>query len=157
MAQMSRSQAEDFLYHEARLLDEGRLEDWLSLFTHDAYYWIPSNKGADPRVETPIVYDSREGLEDRISRLRSPAAHSQSPPSRTTHLISNVEVKGGENGISVVYSGFVVYEVRLGLERSMAGRCEHHVREEEGEWRIALKKVWLINRDAAIYNLTFLL
>ena len=192
MAEINRSEAEEFLYREARLLDEGRLEEWLLLFTQDAYYWMPSDKGLDPREETPIIYDDRATLEDRISRLRSPAAHSQSPPSRTRHMISNVEVgpgpvqgavvypvpqnaphvSAGTNALNPeghrpkatdvspwygVYSNFVVYEARLGLERSLAGHYEHHLRREKAGWRIALKKVWLMNRDFPIYNITFIL
>jgi len=157
VAEITRSEAEEFLYREARLLDEGRLEEWLLLFTQDAYYWMPSDKGLDPREETPIIYDDRATLEDRVSRLRSPAAHSQSPPSRTRHMISNVEVEQGSGQGAVVYSNFVVYEARLGLERSLAGRYEHHLRREQAGWRIALKKVWLMNRDFPIYNLTFIL
>lgn len=157
VGEMTRSEAEEFLYHEARLLDEGRLEEWLLLFTEDAYYWMPSQKGLDPREETPIIYDDRATLEDRVFRLRSPAAHSQSPPSRTRHIISNVEVEPGPDQGAVVYSNFVVYEVRLGLERSLAGHTEHQLRGEQAGWRIALKKVWLMNRDFPIYNLTFIL
>jgi len=157
VAQVRRPEAEDFLYREARLIDERKFEDWLVLFTQDARYWIPNPKGSDPREETPIINDDMETLKDRIWRLRSPAAHAQSPPSRTRHIISNVEVEGGKDGVTLVYSNFVIYEVRLGEERSVAGHYEHHLRKEDGEWRIALKKIWLINRDLPIYNLTFLI
>lgn len=157
MDQLTRSEAEDFLYREARLIDESRFEDWFDLFTQDAHYWIPNKKGGDPREETPIVYDDMETLKDRIWRLRSPAAHAQSPGSRTRHIISNVEVGEGKDGVYHLYSNFVLYEVRLGEERSFAGHCEHLLRKEDGEWRIALKKIWLINRDLPIYNLAFLI
>ena len=33
---------EQFLLHEARLLDEGRFDEWLALFTPDAWYWVPA-------------------------------------------------------------------------------------------------------------------
>ena len=157
VAQLTRSEAEDFLYREARLVDERRFEDWFDLFTQDAHYWIPNQKGGDPREESPIAYDDMETLKDRIWRLRSPAAHSQNPGSRTRHIISNVEVGEEKDGLSLVYSNFVIFEVRLGEERSVAGHYEHHLRKVGGEWRIALKKVWLINRDLPIYNLTFLI
>lgn len=156
MERITRLEAEEFLYREARLLDQRRFEEWLSLFTSDAHYWLPTQEGSDPREKAPMIYDDRETLEDRVWRLRHPAAHSQSPASRTLHVISNVEVEHDTDGKARVHSNFVIYEVRVGEQRSFAGAYEHHLRKESGGWRIALKKIWLINRDLPIYNLTFL-
>jgi benzoate/toluate 1,2-dioxygenase subunit beta len=78
-----RQEIEAFLYHEARLLDDGRLDDWLALFTPDAYYWIPCNADdVDPARHVSLVYDDRQHLADRIWRLQSGWAHAQDPPSR---------------------------------------------------------------------------
>lgn len=157
MTHMTRPEAEDFLYREARLLDERRLEEWLALFTEDAHYWIPYQDGADPGVQTPIVYDDRVTLERRIARLRNSAAHAQSPPSRTRHYITNVEVESTGPDEAKVYSNLVIYEVRTGQQRDCAGWCEHRLRRQQAGWRIAQKKVCLINSDQPIYNLTFLI
>jgi ethylbenzene dioxygenase beta subunit len=33
-------EVEQFLYREARLLDERRFHEWLALFTDDVRYWM---------------------------------------------------------------------------------------------------------------------
>jgi len=66
-------ECEDFLLHEARLLDEGRFDDWLSLFTPDARYWVPSEPDhASPLDTVSLIYDDRQLLETRVRRLASP-------------------------------------------------------------------------------------
>ena len=83
---------ERFLYHEARLLDEGQLDDWLALLTPDAYYWIPCNANdVDPTRHVSLIYDDRQHLEDRIWRIKSGWAHAQDPPSHTRRIVGNVE------------------------------------------------------------------
>lgn len=310
---LARMAAEDFLIREARLLDEGRFEAWLGLFTADGTYRVPGGDGGDwgygqaegvdaqdpdaaggwgpAGYGLPLIDDDRATLEDRILRLRSPATHSQSPPSRTLHVVGGVEVEpvagpelarpdlrtrgvdrpesvvggdardaigsgaaaggsagrlgvrsgagsgwpgrvgveplaraagvamagadGGTSGGSEtserdmetetetrtetgtdtgadadaaagkgarapvetqrgtrgggqvggvvearVHSTLLVYEARVGVVRCFAGRCLYRLRRAEGGeggWRIAAKTVWLINRDQALYNLTFLL
>jgi 3-phenylpropionate/cinnamic acid dioxygenase small subunit len=154
---VTRSDAEEFLYREARLLDERRFDEWLALFTEDARYWIPQHEDDDPGVKTPILYDDYPTLKTRIWRLRNPNAHAQSPASRTRHYITNVEVEANGSGEATIYSNVIIYEARTGAHRSCAGWCEHKLRWDEAGWRIAQKKICLINADEPIYNLTFLL
>lgn len=154
---LSRQEAEDFLYREAALLDDMRLEEWLELFTDDATYWIPENKDdLDPSRETSILYDDRLRMEDRVWRLSHGPAHSQIPPSRTRRMISNVEVREATDGEVILYSNFVIFEVRRDEQRTFAGRYEHHLRREGDGWRIARKKANLVNNASPIYNLTFM-
>lgn len=146
-----------FLYREARLIDEKRFDEWLSLFTEDAVYWCPANRDdADPMRSVSIFYDDAQRIKERVLRLKSGNAFSQDPPSRTRHLIANVEVSGEANGAVVVYSNFLILEVRQGAQRVHGGQYEHHLRRDDREWRIALKKVSLINNDLPVGNLTFL-
>lgn len=155
---LTRRGAEAFLYREARLLDEGRIEEWLELFTEDGRYWIPENRDdADPTREVSIIYDDRQRLEERVYRLRHTPVHGQTPPSRTRHFISNVQVEGEEEGAVTVYANFIVYEVRLKEQRSLAGQSQYRLRRVDGDWRIVLKKVNLINNDCPIFNLTFII
>jgi 3-phenylpropionate/cinnamic acid dioxygenase small subunit len=154
---MKRSEAEDFLTREARLLDERKFEDWLELFDDSARYWVPTKDETDPGLHTSLVFDDRSTLEDRVSRLQDSAAHAQSPPSTTRHFITNVEVEELGNGETKIYSNFLVYEIRMKRERLCAGWCEHRLRQYDNRWLITEKKVCLINSDQAIYNLTFLL
>ena len=71
---------ERFLLHEARLLDDGKFDDWLALFTPDAWYWVPSEPDQDnPHDTVSLIYDDRRLLETRVRRLASPRIYSQEP------------------------------------------------------------------------------
>jgi len=154
---MSRTEAEDILYTEARLLDEVRYKDWLGMLTSDAVYWMPCNgDGVDPTREVTLVYDNFARLSDRVDRLMSGVAHAQSPPSKTKRLISNVQIDSTDENAATVLSGFILYELRRGKERIFAGRYEHRMRFEDGGWKIAAKKAVLVNNDEVIDNLTFI-
>lgn len=158
MTQLTRQEAEEFLYKEAKFLDERRFEEWLDLLADDAYYWMPSQDEVFPHEKTPIMYYDRSTVEDWVFRLRNPRTYSQSPPSKTLHLISNVHVneQAGRKGDLMIYSNFILYETRKGEQRSFAGQCEHYLRREKEQWKITLKKIKLINRDHVMYNLTFI-
>jgi 3-phenylpropionate/cinnamic acid dioxygenase small subunit len=157
MTRLSRPEAEDILYAEARLLDEVRYRDWLGMLTADAVYWMPCNgDGVDPTREVTLVYDNFARLSDRVDRLTSGVAHAQSPPSKTKRLISNVQIDRAEEDAATVLSGFILYELRRGKERIFAGRYEHRMSFEDGRWKIAAKKTVLVNNDEVIDNLTFI-
>lgn len=157
MPTLTRAEAEDLLYREARLLDEHRYDEWAQMLTSDVTYWIPCNgEGTDPKRQISLVYDDLAKLEDRIARLASGIAHAQSPPSKTKRLVSNVQLEESAQDIALVVSGFIMYELRRGKERVFAGRYEHTMRLEDGRWKIAAKKVVLANNDEVIDNLTFI-
>ena len=85
---------EQFLLHEARLLDDGKFDDWLALFTPEAWYWVPSEPDqADPVETVSLIYDDRRLLETRVRRLASPRMYSQEPRSRTSRMIGNVSIE----------------------------------------------------------------
>jgi len=149
-------EVERFLYDEASLLDERRYEDWLALFTDDAHYWLPTESDADPTREASLIFDDRPALGTRAMRLLHPAAYSQTPPSKTSHQVTNVRVEPGSDGELKVHSTFSLFEARLGTQRSFGGTCEHVLRPLEGGWRIAFKKVVLVNSDGFLHNLTFM-
>jgi 3-phenylpropionate/cinnamic acid dioxygenase small subunit len=165
MSELSRQDAEDLLYREARLLDERRLEEWLELFTADGMYWVPIEDDVDPELEPAMQYDDAEQRAMRVYQILHLPHYAQLPPSRTVHVVSNVEVENAAAGDeATVRCSLVVYELRsgdhlqlgLGEQRTLAARCEYRLRREEG-WRIALKKVMLIDRELPIHNLSFLL
>src|ERR1700732_1005903 len=82
---------EQFLLHEARLLDDGKFDAWLALFTPEAWYWVPSEPDqADPVETVSLIYDDRRLLETRVRRLASPRMYSQEPRSRTSRIVRNV-------------------------------------------------------------------
>jgi 3-phenylpropionate/cinnamic acid dioxygenase small subunit len=162
--ELTRTAAEDFLFHESRLLDERRLEEWLELFTSDGIYWIPLDENADPEREPSILYDDSMQRAQRVYQILHQPHHAQRPPSQTVHFISNVEVTPEDNASALVRCNTLVHELRpgdpqqfgLGIHRALAGRCEYRLRYQEA-WRIALKKVLLIDHSQPIFNLTFIL
>jgi 3-phenylpropionate/cinnamic acid dioxygenase small subunit len=157
MPLLSRSDAEDILFREARILDERRYREWLEMFGETSTYWMPCNgEGNDPTREISLIFDDRTKLNDRINRLESGVAHAQSPPSKTKRLISNVEIENAEDNAATVLSGFILYELRRGKERIFAGSYEHRLQFVDNKWKIASKKVVLINNDEVIDNLTFM-
>lgn len=143
-------EVEQFLYREARLLDERRFEEWMGLFAEDGYYWVPAAPDQDdPYQAVSIFFDDRELMKTRIGRLRHPKIHSQEPHSRTCHYVSNVEIDeayGTENEI-LVHSAQMMLEFRLDRQTSYGGRCRHLLRKTDGDFEIAWKRVDLVNCD----------
>ena len=157
-AKVDRLEIEDYLFSEARLLDDEKFDEWLELFTDDAIYWAPCNRyEIDPSTEVSLIYDDRGRLGDRIWRLNSGLAYSQEPRSRTRHMVGNVQILEATAEKVSVTSSFAIFELRKGVQRTFAGRYEHHLRPADGSWKIAYKKVELLNNDEPIDNLTFLL
>jgi benzoate/toluate 1,2-dioxygenase subunit beta len=155
---VDRQRIENFLYREARLMDEHAYDAWLALWTDDALYWIPCNEDDfDPERHVSIVYENRARLEDRIARLKSGAAYAQDPKSRLSRIVSNVEIEGENDFETIVHSTFNVSALRRGRMDIFAGRAIHKLRHQGDSFRIAYKKVLLINNDMVINNLTFLI
>jgi 3-phenylpropionate/cinnamic acid dioxygenase small subunit len=155
---VDRHQIENFLYREARLMDEHAYDEWLSLWAEDMLYWVPCNEDdIDPQRHVSIIYDDHPRLEDRIERLKSGAAYAQEPKSRLRRVISNVEIEEGENGEVTTYSNFNLTELRRGRQDTFAGRTIHKLRPQGSGFKIAYKKVLLVNNDEVIDNLTFLI
>ncbi|MPY86213.1 MAG: hypothetical protein GEV00_23985, partial [Actinophytocola sp.] len=95
---LSSEEASTFLLREARLLDELRLDEWLALFAPDSLYWVPIAEPDDggPARNTSLIRDGDVRRQERVFRLLSTPLPSQTPPSRTLHLISNVAVEPTE-------------------------------------------------------------
>lgn len=129
---LTRTDAEDFLYHEARLLDEWSLAEWADLFDEDGEYLIPPTEApdGDPSTTLFLVYDDRHRLTERAKRLLKRNAHAEFPRSRVQHMITNVQVEdaGGEfvrvrctflvhrsrSDDVEVFPGHAVYDLRVG-------------------------------------------
>jgi len=140
---------EQFLMHEARLLDEARFDDWLALFTADAWYWVPSEPGQDnPHDTVSLMYDDRRLLETRVRRLASPRIYSQEPRSRTSRMIGQVSIEDGGGSACTVRSKFVMIEYRRESQRIFAGTTTHRLVLADGGIRIAWKRIDLVDCDA---------
>jgi 3-phenylpropionate/cinnamic acid dioxygenase small subunit len=139
-----------FLLHEARMLDEGKFDDWLALFTPEVRYWVPSEPGQESPLDTvSLIYDDRRLLETRVRRLSSPRIYSQEPRSRTSRIVTNVTIEEDPDPAStLVRSKFMLVEFRRNEQRIFGGTSFHRLTNADGEIRIAWKRVDLVNCDA---------
>ena len=129
--QISRPEVEDFLFHEAALLDEWRLDEWLELLTDDATYEVPPNDTptGDSKDTLFILADDIVRIRERVKRLKSPNCHAEFPHSRTRRIISNVRILGREGNLVTVSANFVCYRFRR----------HERIREYVGSYRHVLK------------------
>jgi 3-phenylpropionate/cinnamic acid dioxygenase small subunit len=149
----TRDECRRLLEREARLLDEGRYEDWLALYAEECVVWVPAaERPGDPRREVTVFFDDRQRLEDRIFRLRTGKAWSQVPPSRTVRLVSNVEVYRAAQKL-MVRSNLLLAELRAGESRQLAAWCAHRL----AHGKIEAKQVNLLERDQSLRNPSILL
>jgi benzoate/toluate 1,2-dioxygenase beta subunit len=148
---------EQFLYHEARLLDTGQLEAWLELFTEDATYWIPLEKDQrDPLETSSIIHDDRTLLGLRVKQARHPRAHARQPLARTVHQVGNVMVsEEGKNEIKV-NSTLQLVEFRVEKQRVWGALVEHRLRRVNESFKIAHKRVDLVNSEGELDGIAIL-
>lgn len=144
---------------EARLLDEGRLDDWLALYAPECVYWVPATPhGGDPRREIAVAFDDRRRLEDRIFRLKNDYAWSQRPASRTARIIADVGVfSTPDPAVFMVRSTFLTTELQAGDRRTYTGWYGHRLRDMRDGWQILVKQVNLIDCDRNLRNPSILL
>lgn len=159
-------EVERFLYREARLLDERRLHEWLELLTDDVHYWMAGRSNRYPKSskaiaildpdryveddmvredELAILDETKETLAARVARLDTGMAWAEDPPSRTRHVITNIEVEPGEADAELkVYSNFIVYRSRAETEQDFyVGARQDVLRRVDGAWKIARRKLIL--------------
>lgn len=142
-----------FVYHEARLIDERRFEEWYALFTDDARYWIPLTRGQpDAEDHTSLLYEDKLLLRVRIERLGQPNAFSQHPPSYCQHVLQAPQLEEARpDGRSfVMRTPFMYVESQLDSQLLLAGVARHWLEARAEGLRIRLKKVELVNCDAAL-------
>jgi p-cumate 2,3-dioxygenase subunit beta len=132
MTLVTRAEVEDFLYHEAALLDDWKLDEWQALLTDDATYYVPPNDqlNGNHRSTLFLVADDRERIRQRIIRINDPNCHAEYPKSRTRRMISNVRILAVEGDLVTVAANFVCYRYR---------RYER-IREYVGAYRYILKR-----------------
>ena len=150
---MSPAQVQDvqaFVQAEARLLNQARYQDWLALFATDGRYWVPL--GGDAQSESDIhnalANEDRLLLTLRVERLLAGRAHSQQPASRSAHVLQLPQVDVCNDYHAEVYTPFTYVESRGEQQIWLVGQWCHRLCREQGAWRIALKRVNLLNAGA---------
>ncbi len=146
---------QDFLVREARLLDDRAFEEWLELFTDDIVYWMPERtnpwESDDPADsvskpgELALFEETKETLRTRVARLATGMAWSEVPPSRTRHLVTNVQVERGETDSELrVRSYFMVYRTQLEHSQDVfVGERDDVLRKVGDQWKIARRTIVL--------------
>ena len=140
------------------MLDTQRYEEWLELFTEDATYWVPLEQGQkDPHETSSIIYDDRTLLELRVKQIRHPRAHARQPLARTVHQIGNVSVQSDTAQEVRVASTLTLIEFRNEKQRVYGALIEHRLRRTGDTFRIAHKRVDLVNSEGELDGIAILL
>ncbi|KRW59622.1 benzoate 1,2-dioxygenase small subunit [Pseudomonas sp. TTU2014-080ASC] len=141
----------DFLYREARYLDDRQWDEWLELYAPDATFWMPAwddrdNLTEDPQSEISLIwYGNRGGLEDRVFRIKTERSSATMPDTRTSHNISNIEITGERDGLCHVRFNWHTLSFRYKTTDSYFG-TSFYVLDLHGEQpQIKAKKVVLKN------------
>ena len=165
-----KQEVEDFLYREAELLDERRYEEWLDLFTSDVHYWMPMRRNV-PRDEPEREFtrpgtdvnwfdEGKDTLTRRVRQILTGVHWAEEPPSRTCHVVANVQVlhatPDGPSPTEIgVKSRFLVYRNRVETETDLlVGKREDLLRRVDGQWKIARRKIVLDQNVLLAKNLT---
>lgn len=138
-------EVENFFVREAALLDEWNLDDWLTLFTEDGRYIVPSTDKpeGDPKETLGIINDDMARLRGRVVRLKSRHAHREFPWSRTRRFITNVRIKEIFGEEILVSASFLVYRIRSGQVDPLIGSYAYTLRRVDGALKIAVRRAVL--------------
>lgn len=145
---VTRTEVEDFLFHEADMLDSWRLEEWLELFTLDCTYEVPAldRPDADPGLTWSLIHDHRTMLEQRVIRLKKPEAHAEFPHSKTSRIVGNVRILAQTGEDLLVAANFILNRTKGGKFDTYVGRYEYTLVPVEGSFKIRQKKT-ILNHD----------
>lgn len=140
-----------FLYREARLLDDRDWDAWLTCYAPDASYWMPAWDDDDRITEDPqseislIYYPGRDGLEDRVFRIKTERSGASTPEPRTSHSVANVEILA-ERGAEVdLRYNFHTLSHRYKVTDQFFGTIFVTLRQTGEGLQIAAKKIVLKN------------
>jgi 3-phenylpropionate/cinnamic acid dioxygenase small subunit len=166
-----KQQIEDFLYHEAELLDERRYEDWLALLADDVRYWMPMRRnvkfGELEREFTREGQDinwfdeGKDTLTRRVQQILTGVHWAEEPLSRLCHMVSNVQLLHVQPSVVApaevtVKSRFLIYRNRVETETDLlVGKREDVLRRVDGQWQIRQRKIILDQNVLLAKNLTF--
>ncbi|HEY1261045.1 MAG TPA: 3-phenylpropionate/cinnamic acid dioxygenase subunit beta [Stellaceae bacterium] len=162
---------EDFLYHEAELLDERRYEEWLALVADDIRYWMPMRRNVKvgeqerefTRADRDINWfdEGKETLERRVKQILTGIHWAEEPVSRISHMVSNVQLLDAAPSVAdaaevAVKCRFLVYRNRVETETDiLCGKREDLLRRIGESWQIARRKIILDQNVLMSKNLTF--
>jgi benzoate/toluate 1,2-dioxygenase beta subunit len=148
---LSYAQISAFLYKEARLLDDRQWDEWLECYAANAVFWMPAWDDDDRLTEDPqrelslVYYPNRDGLEDRVFRIKTERSSASMPEPRTTHNVGNLEVLNEEQGFVEVRFKWHTLSHRYKTTDSYFGTSFYRLDVRGEQPLIARKKVVLKN------------
>jgi 3-phenylpropionate/cinnamic acid dioxygenase small subunit len=145
---------ERFLFHEARLLEDHRLDEWLALLSNDIKYFMPTREAIEPSVgaadavpssSLALFDDDKDSLALRAGRMKSRLSPTEMPPALVQRLITNVHAAATDRpGEYRVRSNFLVYEERRGRHAStFIGSRDDVLRRVDQSFQIARREIRL--------------
>jgi 3-phenylpropionate/cinnamic acid dioxygenase small subunit len=150
-----------FLYREAALLDARDWDSWDKLFAPDGIYWVPATRGQlDPLDHVSLIHDDAMLREIRLRRLKNGDAASMQAHSASSHLVSNIVVAAADEprGSYSLHSHFVIAQYASWGTSTFHGSYLHElVRDADGELKIALKRVDLVDVDGPLGDILTIL
>ncbi|HLS16441.1 MAG TPA: benzoate 1,2-dioxygenase small subunit [Paenalcaligenes sp.] len=141
----------NFLYREARYLDDRQWDDWLECYDEEVEYWMPSWRDDDQPTESPktevslIYYPNKNGLVDRVFRIQTERSSASTPEPRTSHNLSNIEVLSQNGDEAEVRYNFLTMNHRYRQTDSYFGTIYVTLSKASGEIKITKKKIVLKN------------
>jgi benzoate/toluate 1,2-dioxygenase beta subunit len=152
-----RRQVEQFVFHEAGLLDAGAWDEWLGLFAPEGMYWVPRTRDQqDARGHISLFWEDARMRSVRVRRITNARNWSQQPPTSSVRVIGNLRLEASSADAITVRSSFHMLESRAGQQRAFGGWYTHTLvpdAQAPHGLRIRLKRVDLLNCDAVHENL----
>jgi 3-phenylpropionate/cinnamic acid dioxygenase small subunit len=165
---------QQWLYREARILDDRRYDLWLDLLDENIRYRVPSRSfvrqgdvkdfstwGVDRELDAgnalTLIDDDLPALQTRIGRLQTNMGWAEMPPSMSRRLVSNVIIEDSDakGCVSVVSALFLAKSRREERVLFTAERRDTLV-EVQGGFRLRERYVVLDDAVLAAENLSLL-
>lgn len=156
-----------FLYEEARLLDDWQFRDWLAQLDEEIRYTMRTTVNAQTRgrrkgVQPPTTWifnDNKDQLERRIARLETGMAWAEEPPSRTRHMISNLQVSETDQpDVFAVRLNYLLYRAQKERDETfyVGTRVDKVRRLPDDTWRLLAREIVLDQAVITSHNLSIL-
>ncbi len=145
----------DFVLHETRLIDTHRFDEWLDLFADDGIYWMPGIRRSDPWLTASLMHEDKLLLKVRVERLKGNRTFSQKPKSRCHHVLQTPQIDKRDEAANqyVTWTPMHYVETRLDQQDLYAAWATHTLAVIDGSLKIKLKRVDIVNCDAAFGNI----
>lgn len=158
-------QISQFLYREAKAMDDWDFRARLDMLADDISYTLRTTANAQTRdrrrsVQPPTTgfNDTKDLLERRVARLETGMAWAEEPPSRTTHMVSNIIVEPTDvEGEYDVYVTYVLYRAQKEKDVTIyCGKRHDKIRKVEGGlgFQIFNRKITLDQATYTSHNLS---